>query len=313
MHRTILARSFRPQDGRIDHVQTTLAERAIRWYTTAARDLPWRRPDATPWSILVSEIMLQQTPVARVLPVYREWLDRWPTPADLAAEPAGVAIQAWGRLGYPRRALRLHECAVAITARHGGSVPRELDELLSLPGVGAYTARAVAAFAYGQRQPVVDTNVRRLVARACLGRADGGRSTTAAELVLVTELLPSAAMRAERASAAFMELGALICTARQPLCDSCPLRRDCAWRLAGRPAAAVLRRGQRYEGTDRQARGVLLALCRQTPRSVSVEAISAAWPDAEQRSRALAGLLEDGLIVDIDGDHYGLPGFPMTS
>ncbi len=292
---------------------TTLAERAIRWYATAARDLPWRRSDATPWGILVSEIMLQQTPVARVLPIYLEWLDRWPAPAALAVEPPGVAIQAWGRLGYPRRALRLHECAVAITSRHGGSVPRQLDELLLLPGVGAYTARAVAAFAYGARQPVVDTNVRRLVSRACLGRADGGRSTTTASLDLVTGLLPTVAARAARASAAFMELGALICTAREPSCASCPLRRDCAWRLAGCPASTVRGRAQRYEGTDRQARGVLLALCRQTPAGVSVEEISAAWPDAAQRSRALAGLLDDGLIVNIDAYHYGLPGFPRTS
>jgi A/G-specific adenine glycosylase len=294
-------------------VPITLADRAIRWYATAARDLPWRRPDATPWGILVSEIMLQQTPVARVTPIYLEWLDRWPTPAALAAEPAGAAIQAWGRLGYPRRALRLHECAVAITSRHGGSVPAELDELLSLPGVGAYTARAVAAFAYGQRQPVVDTNVRRLLSRVCLGQADGGRSTTATSLGLVTELLPSGAAEAARASAAFMELGALICTARQPSCSSCPFRRECAWRLAGRPASASMGRSQRYEGTDRQARGVLLALCREAPAGVGRDAMSAAWPDAAQRSRALAGLCDDGLIIDIDGYHYGLPGFPVTS
>ena len=178
---------------------TTLAERAIRWYSTSARDLPWRRSDATPWGVLVSEVMLQQTPVARVVPVYLEWLGRWPTPATLAAAPAGAAIRAWGRLGYPRRALRLHQCAVAITTDHGGAVPRELDALLALPGVGSYTARAVAAFAYGQRHPVVDTNVRRLVYRACLGRADGGTSTTTADLQAVRALLPAVATRAARA------------------------------------------------------------------------------------------------------------------
>ena len=153
----------------------TLADRAIRWYAAAARDLPWRHPAATPWGVLVSEVMLQQTPVARVLSTYHEWMTRWPTPGDLAVEPAGAAIAAWGRLGYPRRALRLHQCAVTITREHAGQVPRALDALLQLPGVGGYTARAVAAFAYGQRQPVVDTNVRRLVNRARFGRADGDR------------------------------------------------------------------------------------------------------------------------------------------
>ena len=244
----------------------TLADRAIRWYAAAARDLPWRHPDATPWAVLVSEVMLQQTPVARVLPKYHEWMARWPTPGDLAVEPAGAAIAAWGRLGYPRRALRLHQCAVAITGEHAGRVPRALDALLDLPGVGGYTARAVAAFGYGQRVPVVDTNVRRLVNRVRFGRADGGSATTAADLAAVTELLPTMPARAARASAAFMELGALVCKARRPSCHECPLWRDCAWRLAGQPAPTSPRRGQRYEGTDRQARGVLLELCRSAPR-----------------------------------------------
>ena len=292
---------------------TTLADRAIRWFATAARDLPWRRSDATPWAVLVSEVMLQQTPVARVLPVYREWMARWPTPADLAVEPAGAAIAAWGRLGYPRRALRLHQCAVAIVRDHGGQVPRELDSLLGLPGVGGYTARAVAAFAYGQRQPVVDTNVRRLVHRVKFGRSDGGRATTAADLAAVTDLLPTVPARAARASAALMELGALVCTARQPSCHECPLWRDCAWRLAGQPASSNPRRGQRYDGTDRQARGVLLALCRSATDGVDRSTIDGAWPDATQRRRALSGLLDDGLIVALDGTRYGLPGLGQTS
>ena len=169
----------------------TLADRAIRWYDRTARDLPWRRPGTTPWGVLVSEVMLQQTPVVRVAPVWTEWLARWPTPADLAAEPAGEAVRAWGRLGYPRRALRLHECARAVVARHGGAIPAELADLLELPGVGTYTARAVAAFAYRQRHPVVDTNVRRLIARANSGRPDGGMSTTMADLLTVDALLPA--------------------------------------------------------------------------------------------------------------------------
>ncbi|HEY7224387.1 MAG TPA: A/G-specific adenine glycosylase [Micromonosporaceae bacterium] len=285
-----------------------MAERALRWYDSAARDLPWRRRGTSAWGVLVSEVMLQQTPVARVQPVYEEWLARWPTPAHLAVEPAGEAIRAWGRLGYPRRALRLHECAVQISARYGGVVPREVPELLSLPGVGAYTARAVAAFAYGAREPVVDTNVRRLLARAHRGRADAGPATTAADLAAVAALLPSGAARAARASAAFMELGALVCTARQPACGACPLRVDCAWLHAGRPSAVIRRSAQRYLGTDRQARGVLLGLCRERSEPVAAHVLATAWPDPEQAQRALAGLLADGLLVRLDSAWCGLPG-----
>jgi len=286
-----------------------MVERVVSWYETAARALPWRRPGTTAWGVLVSEIMLQQTPVARVTPVYEEWLRRWPEPRDLAREPAGEAIRAWGRLGYPRRALRLHECATVIVQRYGGVVPREVPELLTLPGVGAYTARAVAAFAYGAREPVVDTNVRRLVARAWLGRADGGPATTTADLARVAALLPTEPSRAAQASAALMELGALVCTARQPACSRCPLASDCAWLRAGRPEAAVPRSGQRYVGTDRQARGVLLALCRDNPAGVPARTLTSAWPDPVQAERALAGLLSDGLVVRVGRNRYGLPGF----
>jgi len=292
-----------------------VADLASRWYATRARDLPWRRPDTTPWGVLVSEVMLQQTPVARVIDPYRQWLSRWPEPAHLAAEPAGAAIHAWGRLGYPRRALRLHQAATAITQRHAGLVPDDVALLLALPGVGAYTARAVAAFAFDQRHPVVDTNVRRLVARAVSGRPDPGPATTTADLELVESLLPAVPSRAARASIAFMELGALICTAREPSCTDCPLRRHCAWNLAGRPAAAVPtpRRVQRYEGTDRQARGALLALCRANPAGVDRSTMEAAWSDPAQRDRALRGLLEDGLIVMDNCDRYGLPGIAAES
>jgi A/G-specific adenine glycosylase len=192
-----------------------------------------------------------------------------------------------------------------LTDRYGGVVPRDVTELLRLPGVGAYTARAVAAFAYGAREPVVDTNVRRLVARLH-GRADGGRATTAADLVTVAALLPVEPAQAARTSAAFMELGALICTARRPSCPDCPLRTDCAWLGAGRPPGAA-RTAQRYVGTDRQARGVLLALCRDAPDGVAAPVLVDAWPDPVQARRALAGLAEDGLIVPILPDRYGLP------
>jgi A/G-specific adenine glycosylase len=148
---------------------STLHRPILRWYATHARDLPWRRPDASAWSVLVSELMLQQTPVARVLPVHEAWLQRWPTPAALAAEPSGEAVRAWGRLGYPRRALRLHASAVAIVDRYDGRVPESYDALVTLPGVGDYTAAAVASFAFGKRHVVLDTNVRRVLARAVAG------------------------------------------------------------------------------------------------------------------------------------------------
>jgi A/G-specific adenine glycosylase len=286
----------------------SLAGAAIRWYDATARDLPWRRPDTSPWGVLVSEVMLQQTPVPRVVPVWTAWLARWPTPRSLAAAAAGDAVRAWGRLGYPRRALRLHETASALVDRYGGEVPADVDALLGLPGIGAYTARAVAAFAFGQRHPVVDTNVRRLVARAVGGRAGGGPATTAADLVAVAALLPDRPARAARASVAFMELGALVCTAGEPACDVCPLRRNCRWHMAGRPAVeAPRRRTQRYAGTDRQVRGLLLAVARDAPGPVSIRALDVVWPDREQRQRALTGLLTDGLLVRTGAGHYALP------
>ena len=285
-----------------------LATAAIRWYDENARDLPWRAPEIGGWPILVSEIMLQQTPVVRVLPVWRSWLERWPTPADLAAASPAEAIRMWGRLGYPRRALRLRECAVALVDRHGGAVPTDLDQLLALPGVGSYTARAVAAFAYGQRHPVVDTNVRRLVARAVTGEPDAGPATRPADLVATAELLPVEPAAAARASAAFMELGALICTARSPRCADCPFAGCCAWRASGRPMpTGPSRRPQGYAGTDRQVRGLLLAVLRESDGPVPADRLDLVWADEVQRSRALAGLVSDGL-VEPGGRGYSLAG-----
>lgn len=289
--------------------EPTIAEAVLRWYGRHARALPWRTPGTTPWGVLVSEIMLQQTPVARVVPVWTEWLHRWPEPATLAAEPAGAAVRLWGRLGYPRRALRLHACATAVVARHGGAVPSEVHELLALPGVGGYTARAVAAFAYGRREPVVDTNVRRLLARAVRGRSAAGPATLAADLAAVLDLLPPRPARAARVSAALMEVGALVCTSRAPSCSDCPLERMCQWRAAGHPAnAAPTRAAQRYAGTDRQARGVLLAAARRADTPISGPTLHALWPDREQGHRALAGLVADGLLQAHPGGWYGLPG-----
>jgi A/G-specific adenine glycosylase len=285
-----------------------VAAAALDWYDRHARDLPWRDPAAGAWGVLVSEVMLQQTPVARVLPVWHEWLRRWPEPAALAAEAPAEAIRAWGRLGYPRRALRLHECAVAVVARHDGRVPDDVAALLALPGIGGYTARAVAAFAYGQRHPVVDTNVRRMVSRAVAGRDDDGAATSAGDLARVEALLPTEPLVAARASAAFMELGALVCTARTPDCGECPIAGTCAWLAAGRPAVPSRRRPQGYAGTDRQVRGLLLAVLREAHGPVTTAQLDVVWDGHEQRARALASLVADGLVVPISDERYALLG-----
>lgn len=287
---------------------STLVEPILHWYDEHARDLPWRRPEATPWSVLVSEFMLQQTPVVRVLPVHEAWLTRWPTPAALAAESSGEAVRAWGRLGYPRRALRLHAAATAITAEHGGEVPSEYDDLLALPGVGDYTAAAVAAFAYGRRQVVLDTNVRRVLARTVTGVEFPSRSVTRAERDLGADLLPEDAPTAATWSVAVMELGALVCTADRPRCASCPVAATCAWQAAGAPAYdGPPRPVQTYAGTDRQCRGRLLAVLRDAPGAVARHRLDAAWEDEVQRERALASLITDGLVVAQDDGRYRLP------
>lgn len=286
----------------------THAEPVLSWYAKNARDLPWRRPDVSPWAVLVSEIMLQQTPVARVLPAYEAWLTRWPEPAALALEPPGEAVRAWGRLGYPRRALNLHAAARTIEDRHGGRVPAEYAELRALPGVGAYTAAAVASFAYRRRHAVLDTNVRRVLARLVSGVEFPPRAQTAAEARLADSLLPADAETAARWSVAVMELGALVCTARAPRCADCPVSGSCAWRLAGKPPyEGAPRRGQRYAGTDRQCRGRLLAVLRHSSEPVDKAALDAVWDDATQRERALSALIEDGLVDPLDDGRYALP------
>ena len=283
-----------------------LAEELSSWYAGAQRELPWRRPGTSAWAVLVSEVMLQQTPVARVEPAYLAWLQRWPTPAALAADAPGEAVRMWGRLGYPRRALRLHAAATTVVADHGGELPRTVPELLGLPGVGAYTARAVAAFAYRQRVPVVDTNVRRVVARAVQGVADAPVSTR--DLALVEGLLPPDAEAAATASIAFMELGALVCTARAPRCPACPVRDRCAWLAAGRPElAAPVRRPQGWAGTDRQVRGRLLQVLRDSPGPVEAGLLDQVWQEPVQRARALSGLVTDGLVEPLPDGTYALP------
>ena len=279
----------------------------LRWYDEHARDLPWRSPSATPWSVMVSEFMLQQTPVARVLPVHEQWLERWPRPADLAADPAGEAVRMWGRLGYPRRALRLHAAATAITERHDGEVPADHAALLALPGVGDYAASAIAVFAHRRRHPVLDTNVRRVQARVLDGVEHPPGSVSRAERERATALLPGDDADAATWSVAVMELGALVCTAQRPRCGACPVAQQCAWRAAGHPAYdGPPRRGQAWAGTDRQCRGRLMALARDAEGAVPRRRMEQAWSEAAQRERCLASLVADGLLVPA-GDGYALP------
>ena len=287
-----------------------LHHRIPAWYATAARGLPWREPGTSPWGVLVSEVMLQQTPVVRVDPAWREWMSRWPTPTALASSAPGDAVRAWGRLGYPRRALRLHAAAVAMAQHHDGEVPDTPAALLALPGVGTYTAAAVSAFAFGQRTSVVDTNVRRVFARVVNGAAQAAPSLTRAEMDLATALLPEAADDARTWSVAVMELGALVCLARSPRCQDCPVRDLCAWQRADRPAyAGPARRAQSWHGTDRQCRGAILAALRATHDPVTASEVEAAWTtDDTQRDRCLSSLVKDGLVEPLAGNRFRLPG-----
>ncbi len=293
---------------------TPYTEPVLAWFARHARDLPWRAPGSTPWSVLVSEFMLQQTPVARVVPAYQSWLARWPTPAALAAEPAGEAIRQWGRLGYPRRALRLHETATIVATRHGGTVPATIDALLALPGIGSYTAAAVASFAFGQRHAVLDTNVRRVLARLVAGQPRPGSAPSPAERRLAESLLPAEPAVAARWSVAVMELGALVCTAAHPRCAACPVAGHCAWLAAGRPEepqAAARRRAQRYEGTDRQCRGRLLSLLRDgasRPRRLTSSRLGRPGAAGPGPGRPVT----DGLVDPLPDGRYALPGTELT-
>ena len=280
----------------------------IAWFASNGRDLPWRRPGFTAWGTLVSEFMLQQTPVVRVIPRLEEWLDRWPTPAHLAAVPSGEAVRAWQSLGYPRRALNLHAAAVAITERHGGVVPSDIDELLALPGVGDYTARAVAVFSFGHRHPVVDVNIRRVIARAVLGQGEPGPAAKR-DLADMAALLPTPLDEARAFNVAMMELGALVCTARSPKCDECPIATQCAWRAAGYPQFEGKRAPiqKKFAGSDRQVRGLILKELRLSDVAVTQAELDTVWGDAPQRTRALAGLIDDGLVVATDA------GFELPS
>ena len=289
---------------------TELTDTISDWYRTHARDLPWRRNGFGAWGTLVSEFMLQQTPVVRVIPRLEEWLLRWPTPAALAAVPPSEAVRAWASLGYPRRALWLHSAAVEITERHGGVVPHEVADLLALTGIGDYTARAVAAFAYGQRHPVVDTNTRRVIARAVTGQAHPAPPSNTRDLAAMSSLLPEGRTDAAVFNAAIMELGAVVCTARNPHCGVCPVSATCAWLRAGSPDYDGPQKTvqKKFAGSDRQVRGLIMAELRATHHPVTDAEITGLWTDAVQRNRALASLLHDGLAQRSEPGGYTLPG-----
>ena len=279
----------------------------LSWFAANSRDLPWRGPNVSPWGVFVSEFMLQQTPAARVIEPFERWMARWPTPTDLAESPAGDAVREWRNLGYPRRALWLHRAAVTMTTTFDGQVPSRVDDLLSLTGVGPYTARAVAVFAFRAHEPVVDTNIRRVIARWHHGQSDQGPASTARDLADMAALLPDPE-RSPDFNAALMELGARVCTARNPSCSACPLLATCAWRRAGSPdtGARGVTKQARYAGSDRQARGALLKAIREAASPVTRRALAEVCPDTPQRDRALISLIDDGLIIPRPRDRFGL-------
>lgn len=284
----------------------------LEFYANNARTIVWRTPETSAWGVLLSEVMSQQTPVKRVEPSWVEWMHTWPTPEDLAAADIAEVLRAWGKLGYPRRALRLKDCAEAIVDKHGGEVPDSVSDLLELPGIGDYTARAVAAFAFRQRVPVVDTNVRRVYGRLVSGKFLPPAASKR-ELALVESMLPEAPEVAAQWSVAIMELGALVCTTK-PDCDSCPLIDACTWQRLGCPQpseaeqAKARKRVQKFTGTDRQVRGKIMAVLREATSSVPLADVEVVWPqDPAQFSRALFSLLEDGLAIQDANGHVALP------
>ena len=265
-----------------------------RWFELNARDLPWRGADA--WHVMVSEFMLQQTPVSRVLPVYTQWMKRWPIPSALAAEPVSEAVREWGRLGYPRRAQRLHNAAVVIDRDFDDEIPRDESTLRSLPGVGEYTAAAISAFAFKQRSLVLDTNIRRVLARTQRGVQWPSVTITNDERILAAELLPHDPVKASVYNAAIMELGAVICTASRPHCDTCPVAEMCAWNLAGKPQTPRPHRTQAWHGTDRQCRGAIIQMLREN-ETVSGAELARVWDDSDQYKKCLNALKSEGFVA----------------
>ncbi len=274
----------------------------VTWFKKNKRDLPWR--DTTPWGVMVSEYMLQQTPVNRVLPKWHEWMLRWPTPADLAQATPAEVITAWGRLGYPRRALRLHAAAQIIAQDFNNQIPQSVNVLQTLPGIGEYTAAAIAAFAFEKQTLVMDVNIRRLLTRVIDGNEHPKPAPTAKEKASRLALQP--VKNAHIWAAATMELGALVCTSKNPICEQCPVISQCNWRKNGYPKTDLVRKSQDWHGTDRKCRGTIVQALREN-ESLTENAIMKLWPDESQVEKALKSLQTDLLIQAIPRKRYRLP------
>ena len=280
----------------------SLEKPIVNWFKRNKRDLPWRT--TTPWGVMVSEYMLQQTPVNRVLPKWIEWMERWPTPKDLAAATPAQVITAWGRLGYPRRALRLHAAAQIIAEDFNNEVPEDELTLQQLPGIGEYTAAAIAAFAFDQRTLVMDVNIRRVLTRVIDGNEHPKPAPTSRERARRLALLPE--KNAHIWAAATMELGAMVCTSKNPKCELCPVISACNWRKNGYPKSDLIRKSQDWHGTDRKCRGTIVQALREN-ESLTENAIKKLWPDESQIEKALKTLQEDLLIEVISRKRYRLP------
>lgn len=285
----------------------TVQSALTRWFGKTARPLPWRESGVTPWQILVSEIMLQQTPAIRVAPQWLSWIARWPDAKSLANASPADAIRQWDRLGYPNRALRLRQTAQRIVEEHGGQLPRDEAELRKLPGIGEYTAAAILAFAYEQRSVVLDTNVRRVITRVWHGRERQPATLGSEERTFAEGLVPSTAKAAARWSAAVMEFGAVICTAKKPQCSHCIIKNECAWRLAGFPASEIHTRKQQFHGTDRQVRGIIMQALKTATKSLAMSDLELVWQDSQQVHRALDSLVSDELVEVTKNGRYRLP------
>lgn len=315
---------------------------ALFWQTRA-RNLPWRFGRTTPWGVLVCEVMSQQTQMSRVVPYWTAWMQTWPDAQSLSCATAAEVITAWGRLGYPRRALRLQECARVVANEYHNSLPRTYEELIALPGVGDYTASAVLSFAYGEQVAVIDTNIRRVLTRTFAGVESHGGSTTRADRELAAAVLPKSDFDAasnDSSPAAptcaptqssptctssvwnqsIMEIGATLCTAQSPQCDTCPLQRWCRFKAAGFPGlgARRTRPQQRFVGTNRQVRGIILQALRKAhssqissqhtqQHSLQRNEINALWSNQAQLGECIASLDNDGLIVVLEDGTVTLP------
>ena len=280
----------------------SLEKPITQWFAKNKRDLPWRA--TSPWGVMVSEFMLQQTPVARVLPKWNEWMQRWPTPAELALATPAQVITAWGRLGYPRRALRLHESAKIIAHDFNNEVPESEEVLRSLPGIGDYTAAAISAFAFGANTLVMDVNIRRVLVRVLDGKEHPTSSPTVRERESRLAILPR--HNADNWAAATMELGALICTSKNPSCNDCPIISQCKWRKNGYPQSELVRKSQDWHGTDRKCRGTIVQALREN-ESLTLSAIKKLWPEKSQVEKALETLLTDHLIEEHTRSRFRLP------